>query len=464
MDVVLRFCVAAYNLYFNEGFCSDTKEQERDSQCPFDALKLAASIDQYNKLKKSTWDEKERDYLLSSLDFTFTKTKLGYKALNDDGLNWSRVDSLFKYHSKKTVSLNNHWEETKDSVLFDIVRNGLEKVSRRPKLSDADQGFENANIVCPYAEFGKIKMVEEKEILGFINLKKLIDKYIDSPKWSTPLSIAVFGHPGSGKSFAVKEIINSINPGRKTDPLTFNLAQFSSVDQLTEAFHQVQDRALASKEVPLVIFDEFDSSFNGRLGWLKFFLAPMQDGLFRGKTGDYRVGRTIFLFSGGTSYTYEQFNEQKFYNRTGEKQDSSVTTREEVKLDDFIGRLRGYLNIFGINDENYQLPGPLVKLRRAILLRAQLEKLAEPIFRVGKEGKVANIQNEVIKAFLETKRYEHGVRSMEAVIQMSRWIGVGTDKQFVVASLPSSSQLKVHVDLESFLEPFKDIIHDSSSS
>jgi hypothetical protein len=31
----------------------------------------------------------------------------------------------------------------------------------------------------------------------------------------------------------------------------------------------------------LVFFDEFDSSFEVKLGWLKYFLAPMQDEVFR---------------------------------------------------------------------------------------------------------------------------------------------------------------------------------------
>lgn len=460
IEAALRFGVAAYNLYFNEGFCGTN---ESNPKSPFDALKMAASLPQYEKLKDSTWDEKRRDYYLSSLDFDFTLTESGYKPVIE-GNPWRRVDALF--YKNKRESPDHHWEETDDnSKLFDIVEKGLEKVSRRSKPPAGDE-FRSAKIICPYTEIGKIKMIDAQEINGFINLRKLIDKYLASREWSTPLPIAVFGRPGSGKSFSVKEIINSVDPGRKTDPLTFNLAQFSDVDQLTEAFHQVQDRALASDEVPLVIFDEFDSSFGkGPLGWLKFFLAPMQDGLFRGKTGDYRVGRAIFLFSGGTSYTFQDFDSYTFqdFDSTGKKfditsekeiQDSSAM-RRAVKLDDFIGRLRGYLNVLGINPEDDQSPRSLFKLRRAILLRAQLEKLAEPIFRDEKEGRVANISTEVIKAFLETNKYKYGVRSMEAVIQMSRWI----DGRFVVASLPSLLQLEIHVDPESF----KNILHDQSS-
>jgi hypothetical protein len=68
---------------------------------------------------------------------------------------------------------------------------------------------------------------------------------------------------------------------------------------LTAAFHQAQDRALA-EEVPLVFFDEFDSSLNKEpYGWLKYFLAPMEDGKSElpGRQGDLRIrwwdGRNI---------------------------------------------------------------------------------------------------------------------------------------------------------------------------
>jgi hypothetical protein len=275
----------------------------------------------------------------------------------------------------------------------------------------------------------------------------LIRKYLETSEWTIPLSIAVFGRPGSGKSTAIKQIIKSINPRRKSDPLTFNLAQFSSVDQLTEAFHQVQDQVLSSTEVPLIIFDEFDSCFDGHhLGWLKFFLAPMQDGLFRGKTGDYRVGRAIFLFSGGTSYNFKQFNGKKPGNNSAEN-DHLDTINKDAKLNDFISRLRGYLDVLGINEENEEFPPDrLIKLRRAILLRALLEKHAESIFQIAKDKKIADIHDDVIQAFLNTKTYKYEVRSMEAVIQMSRWI----NGQFVPASLPSRSQLENHVDIESF--------------
>ena len=162
----------------------------------------------------------------------------------------------------------------------------------------------------------------------------------------------------------------------------------------------------------------------------------MQDDLFHGKSGDYKVGRAIFVFSGGTSQDFKGFKDK--LNKDEEKD-----KRAAVKLDDFIGRLRGFMNVKGVNSDD-KVISRLVKLRRAILLHSLLKKHAEHI--LSSDGQSAHIHRDVIDAFLEAEEYKFGIRSMQAIIQMSRWI----DKEFVPASLPSLEQLKMHVDPEAF--------------
>ncbi len=104
------------------------------------------------------------------------------------------------------------------------------------------------------------------------------------------------------------QLAMGIDPERVVK-MEFNVAQFTSVDDLTDAFHKLRDLVLEGK-VPLVFFDEFDASFNGELGWLKYFLAPMQDGLFKDGETMHPVGKSIFVFAGGTSNTFQQFSRE----------------------------------------------------------------------------------------------------------------------------------------------------------
>ncbi len=412
----IRLGVAAFNLYSKNGFKAGN---------PFKSIEEALGAKALAELKKEIGKKNAKELLLSSLEFEGTRA--------DIASNWRRIDST-----------SCGFEPYSDAKLRQIVTKGVNAAFRNgnspPPVKPAGYPwFPYYAITCPYLEFGDIKTVDDREIASFLDLARIIYKYMDYAEWDKPLSIAVFGPPGSGKSFAVKQILKAVSPGSANrEPLTFNLAQFSVVDQLTDAFHLVQDRVLSSGDVPLVIFDEFDSDFGGApLGWLKYFLAPMQDGKFRGQAQDYRVGRAIFLFSGGTASRFSQF--QEMLHNDPEK-------RKQVKINDFLSRLRGHLDILSINpcEEDDESKKRLVKIRRAMLLRMLLMQHAKPILRPAVSPAAeseASIQVEVIDYFLHKWDYLHGVRSMEAVIQTSRWI----DGQFVLASLPAEALLASHV-------------------
>ncbi|NLM01928.1 MAG: hypothetical protein GX212_00845, partial [Methanothermobacter wolfeii] len=57
------------------------------------------------------------------------------------------------------------------------------------------------------------------------------------------------------------------------------------------------------------------------------------------------------------------------------------------------------------------------------------------------------IDREVLNAFLKIPEYRHGVRSMEAILDMSILQDV---KRFEKSSLPPAGQLDLHVDGELF--------------
>jgi len=274
-------------------------------------------------------------------------------------------------------------------------------------------GADEALPGVPLAKFGGLRTADRSEIEGYQSIRALIGTY-GSGKDATPLSIAVFGPPGSGKSYGVEQVAASIT-GLQVESVTFNLSQFSSPDQIASALHAVRDVGLKGK-LPLVFWDEFDATFEDRrLGWLRYFLSPMQDGAFQEQQVTHHIGRAIFVFAGGIYSTMESFAE-------GE----GMTNDEfrAVKGPDFKSRLRGYVNIMGPNPvgndprrDRYHL------VRRAILLRSLLERKARQVFGRPGQPHLAQIDEGVLEALLQISRYEHGARSMGAIIEMSTLTG-----------------------------------------
>ena len=311
------------------------------------------------------------------------------------------------------------------------------------------EGLELALSGVPIGRYGKMVTVDRKEIEALNCVGGLIREYFQQPQ-KTPLSIAVFGPPGSGKSFAVKQVANWVQPG-EFDTLTFNISQLGRPSDLLDAFHQVRDKVLSGK-IPLVFWDEFDTTLDGQpLGWLRYFLAPMQDGEFQEGQITHPIGKSIFVFAGGTSHSMESFAA----NLGDEKYKAS-------KLPDFISRLRGFLNIIGPNCQGSNpAEDPYYVIRRAILLRSILERNASQLLRSNQGKVIVDIDEGVLRALLLAREYKHGARSMEGIILASQLAG---KTSFARSSLPTEAQLNLHVDGREFyslvhiMEPDYDLL------
>jgi len=301
----------------------------------------------------------------------------------------------------------------------------------------------------PVGYFGKLITVDRAEIESYRSIKNIMNEYINSEKATRPLSVAVFGYPGSGKSFGITQIAQTIDP-ENIHNMNFNVSQFTSTKDLSNAFHSIRDISLKGK-IPLVFFDEFDCDFKGQpLGWLRHFLAPMQDGEFMDYGIMHPIGKSIFVFAGGT---FENFNH--FCEQTGvdfNKQENSKDNQNLVfKCPDFVSRLRGYVNILGPNkiegsdDEAYII-------RRAILLRSLIELKVPNIIKKENSSEnsgvgnrvngIANIEPTLLRSLITVQKYTHGARSMEAIIDMSMLRGYNS---WTISSLPPKKQLILHV-------------------
>jgi hypothetical protein len=296
------------------------------------------------------------------------------------------------------------------------------------------EGAEAALKDVPLGKFGKLLTVDRREIESFRSIRTLVSEYCRKERQKRPLSIAVFGAPGSGKSFGVIQVAESLRPG-EIKVLEFNMSQFGDTADLLDALHQVRDAGL-SGFIPLVFFDEFDTTLeHQRFGWLRHFLAPMQDGRFQQGQLSHPIGRAIFVFAGGISESMASFGrgmtEQEF---------------RDAKGPDFVSRLKGYVNILGPNRPKNSEDRFFV-IRRAILLRSILQRDAPQIFEKKGDKQELNIDSGVLRAFLHTTRFKHGVRSMESVIAMSQLAG---KHRFERSCLPAIEQLDLHVEANDF--------------
>ncbi len=86
----------------------------------------------------------------------------------------------------------------------------------------------------------------------------------------------------------------------------------------------------------------------------------------------------------------------------------------------------------------------LYKIRRALILRNMLQRKAPHLFdRTGQ----LQIQPGVLHALLSVSHFTHGVRSLEAILDMSMLAG---RRSFEQADLPPAAQLALHVEAEEF--------------
>jgi hypothetical protein len=321
----------------------------------------------------------------------------------------------------------------------------LRSAAERPELLRAlaveivIHGADKILPTAPSLELGKLFTLDRREIESYRAIQTLILEYSRQPRPPRPLSIAIFGPPGAGKSFGVKQVADSVL-GDRAKMHTFNLSQFGGPHDLIDALHQVRDASLSGK-LPLVFWDEFDSRHGGEdLAWLHHFLVPMQDGEFQDGQVPHPIGPAIFVFAGGTCSTMQEFGSAV-----------SMPERRAAKGPDFVSRLKGYVNVTGPEPEGGEpFRDPLFVIRRAILLRSVLLRDQKGLIEhPGNDEKVEQIRIDrgVARAFLTIDRYRHGSRSLESIIAMSQLAG---RHQFDRSCLPGPAQLDVHVDGEQF--------------
>lgn len=344
------------------------------------------------------------------------------------------IDGLDYIHNPAWSILENNYENRKPDytpktdlypLAFSLAMNGTDTLHFAPRLS-----------------LGKAVIFGRSEIENVRNLRKQIefyDKYEDGRK---PLNIAVFGPPGAGKSFIIKALANNLFKNKKTTPeiLTINLSQFRNESELPGAFHSIRDAVLKGS-LPVVFWDEFDSE---DYRWLKSFIAPMQDGTFQEGKETHPIGKAIFIFAGGMTYTMDHFSE---------KMESAALV--EKKGPDFLSRISGYLNVFGPNRRpwfdtvtgQWQKEGDMddncYSIRRALFI----------CYMLGSGTRNLNIDPQLLRALIEVDSYKNGARGLERLLTN---LSVHTGRKIELSDLPSKEIIQRNVDYNDFMNKIQD--------
>ncbi len=281
-------------------------------------------------------------------------------------------------------------------------------------------------------KFGDMWFFDEDEYNAVSDVKTVISNYVHSENRKRPLCIAVFGPPGSGKSFAVRQIQKAIQEeydGKYHFPFSeINMTQISTQRDLYLSFKEVKSAVNAfstfsgPKPVPFVFVDEFDVAYQGvSLGWLNWFLAPMQDGHVGHGDEKFELSDAIYFFAGGTAPAMDSFF------RPG--------TREFVnaKGPDFVSRLRGHIDISGPNHDQRTCA------RRALIMRHSI---------LEKNGTAdLEISEDLVSAFFAEGRFKHGARSISVLLDMAKSVAEHESSDVICREhLPSPHIQAIHAD------------------
>jgi len=292
-------------------------------------------------------------------------------------------------------------------IIVSVLHHLKEEVNR-------GTGFDD----LPIFQLGHLRTTDPAEIDPVITLHNVMDSYVSKSSVLRPLCIGVFGPPGSGKSFAVKQVANVISrnfEGNPFDFFEFNLTQFASPDEINAAIDPIR-ASVAQGKVPIAFWDEFDCRYDGfEFGYLRYFLPSMQDGVTYVHGIPYHIGRAIFVFAGGVKASYTDM--EKLLHPADQKELELVKT---LKIPDFMSRLRVVLDIDGIEIPEHLLrdsasEDELEELRRILLKRAFI--IAH---QMQTHWKSAARKTSGLLLRLLLADYKFGARSIEAVIEASR--------------------------------------------
>jgi hypothetical protein len=297
---------------------------------------------------------------------------------------------------------------------------------------------------------GKLRTTDPVEIDAVTTLQSVMDSYVNRDHFLRPLCVGVFGPPGSGKSFTVKEVAKVISRKFDSNPFEFfefNLTQFDGPDEINSAIEPIR-ASVAKGMVPIVFWDEFDCRYDGHeFGYLRYFLPSMQDGVTYVHGIPYNIGRAIFVFAGGVKASWENMEQL-----LGADNFDQVKT---LKIPDFLSRLRVVLDIDGIDVPNDYLSSKATDEQLANLRRILIKRAFIIAHQMDTHWKQAARKTSGLLLRLLLAKYKFGARSIEAVIESS---GAADRLVYGLPELIAPSASRIHAEWQIDIERQVDLL------
>jgi hypothetical protein len=321
-------------------------------------------------------------------------------------------------------------------VILDVLRHLKEEVGWK-------KGFEEFRLF----HVGNLRTTDPAELDPIITLQNVMDSYVSRETFQRPLCIGVFGPPGSGKSFSVKEVARVISSKFDINPFDFfefNMTQFDGPEEINSAIEPIR-ASVARNKVPIVFWDEFDCRYdNNEFGYLRYFLPSMQDGVTYVHGTPYYIGRSIFVFAGGVKASWAGMED--LLNQEDAQATQLIKT---LKIPDFMSRLRVVLDIDGIEINDDLLNDSASEEQLEDLHRILLKRAFIIAHQMDTHWKKAARKTSGLLLRLLLAKYRFGARSIEAVIEASS----ASDR--LVYGLPeliAPSAARIHADWRIDLE------------
>jgi len=130
--------------------------------------------------------------------------------------------------------------------------------------------------------------------------------------------------------------------------LIFDLNDYHSFDEILEAFELINSTA-SNNIIPVVFWKNFESEIeNQYFGWLRMFLAPMQDAIIYIKNKKMNVAPAIYIFATNYSDNYKDLD-SFWYSHSHQSMVAQFQDKYkflvDLKVHDFWSRLDGFTTL-----------------------------------------------------------------------------------------------------------------------